>query len=102
MLAIRGAQVLAGHSIVLDAVDSRANKTFNDGLGGSASQRAGRTRRGGLRILRSQSATVLRHVVIRGKTGTGAEERRQRGDTRRERNAPRENSTLGHRGQTFL
>ena len=102
MLVIRGAQVLAGHSVVLDAVDSSTDKAFDNGLGGSTGQRAGRTRRGGLRILRSQSATVLRHVVIRGKTGTGAEERRQRGDARRERNAPRENSALGHRGQTFL
>ena len=33
MLVIRGAQVLAGHSVVLDAVDSSTDKAFDNGLG---------------------------------------------------------------------
>ena len=92
------AQILARHRIVLDAIHTGTHETLNNRLGGSTGQRTRRTRRRSINALHIQTATVLSHPVVRGKTRARAHERRQRHRAQRQRGASRNNSPVRHGG----
>ena len=92
------AQILARHRIVLDAIHTGTHETLNNCLGGSTGQRTRRTRRRSINALHIQTATVLSHSVVRGKTRARAHERRQRDRTPRQHGASRNNSPVRHGG----
>ena len=94
----RRAQILARHSIILNAVHTSTHEALNNRLGGSTRQRSRRTRRRSVNALHVQTAAVLSHSIVRGKTRARAHERRQRHRTPRQRGASRNNSPMSHGG----
>ena len=94
----RRTQILARHSIILNAVHTSTHEALNNRLGGSTRQRSRRTRRRSINALHVQTAAVLSHSIVRRKTRARAHERRQRHRAPRQRGASRNNSPVSHGG----
>ena len=94
----RRTQILARHSIILNAIHTSTHEALNNRLGGSTRQRSRRTRRRSINALHVQTAAVLSHSIVRRKTRARAHERRQRHRAPRQRGASRNNSPVSHGG----